>query len=266
MSNFSQNLSKKIYNFQNFFYCPLIAPPPTVESLATALTLNHNKFLITVFYLFGQPLIPVVVAIPEKLSFPVVQSPLEPHLKSAQVVLPNIGEPSLVLNVGPSDVVQLNHTNLRTTTLVEFCSNWHNCQLSGSRRSSSAFSASLQRKRRSLQVQKVTGEGPKNEATCAKNGTIIPIDVNEYCENYWKPCPNWDPVAGTCTILYDIAGPSDLQIHENPCWFRVTVSNVAYNRSALLHTPPHRKILKPDPVDHLSLYRISFKYRIYTSR
>ena len=121
------------------------------------------------------------------------------------------------------------------------------CHLSESRRSSSALLASLQQKQRGLQVQRVTGKGPRNESTCAKNGTRIPIDVNEYCKNHWKPCPKWNPVARKCTILYDTG---DFQIHNNPCWFRVTVSNVAYNRSALIHTPPHSKILAPDPVVH----------------
>ena len=166
------------------------------------------------------------------------------------MILPNIGEPSLVLNVEPSDVVQLNHTSLRTTTFVEFCANENNCHLSWPRRSSSAFIATLTQKQTRLQAHRVTGKKPRNEATCAKNGTIIPIDVNEYCGNYWKPCQNWDPIAGTCTILYDMSGPGDFQIHDNPCWFRVTVSNVAYNRSALLRTPPHSQILKPDPVVH----------------
>lgn len=200
-------------------------------------------------YWFEQPMARILVAIPDKMSIPVVQPPLEPNMKIARVLLPNSGQPTLEVSVGPSDTAQHDHTNLKTNTTVEYCARWNNCLVlpPSAPTSTAAFVSAFTQS--PLPVQRPPEKKSRNSVTCNKTRTVIPIDVNFWCAGYWKPCHIWNQAEGKCFINVINGSPDEgVNIHNNPCWFRVKITNASYNRSTLLRTPPHSQILTPKPV------------------
>ena len=174
---------------------------------------------------------PILVAY---LNYVVVKPPLEPHLKSVRILLPNSGDPALVVNVAPTDNVQNNQTTRKFTTNVEFCADF--CKWT---------SRVFRSQRSSVTPPSVLTEPRTRHSICYKN-RVLQLE-NESCDK-WEPCPKWDPVEGTC-ILYDsVDEENSLNINSNPCMFRVAVHNSAYNLTKLIHIPRHAQLFEPNSV------------------
>ena len=179
-----------------------------------------------------------MVAIPGSNSRPiieVVKAPLKPSLESARILLPNSGDPALVVNVVPTDSVQNNQATRKFTTSVEFCADVCQQTLRVSTPLRSSVTAS------SVLPQSELGT---RHATC-DNNRILQLDNNS-CDQ-WEPCPMWDPIGGTCTLNDTVDGDS-FNINKKPCMFRVAVRNSAYNLITLLHIPRHDQLFEPNPV------------------
>ena len=178
-----------------------------------------------------------MVALPDNIIILVVERPLKPRLETARILLSNSSDPALVVQVAPTDSVQNNQTIRKITTSVEFCADI--CQwaslVSRPLRSSLAASSSVLPE----------GESGTRHATC-DNNRVLRLNNNS-CRQ-WKPCPKWDPVGGTCTLYDSVDGDSCFSINFNPCMYRVTVINSAYNLSSLLPILRHNQLFEPIPV------------------